>query len=168
MRLLIDRLPSPIGKNFIVWDEHEQVRALDFEDYETRMRTLLQRHYGHVDIIPGQAPKNISDNIHAFFSGDLQAIDAITVATGGTQFQRDAWSALRKIPAGTTRSYGQQAEAIGNPKASRAVGAANGANPVVIIVPCHRVIGSTGKLTGFGGGLERKQWLLAHERRYAS
>ncbi len=167
MRLLIDRLPSPVGQNFIVWDEQENVRALDFEEYETRMQILLHRHYGRVDLIPGRTPKNISDKIDAYFDGNLLSINTIPVETGGTRFQRDAWLALRNIPAGTTRSYGQQAATIGSPKAARAVGAANGANPVVIIVPCHRVIGSTGKLTGFGGGLKRKQWLLAHETRYA-
>ncbi len=168
MRLLIDQLPSPIGKNFIVWDELEQIYALDFEDHEERMKTLLQRHYGRMDTIPGQAPESIAGKINAFFSGDLKSIETIAVATGGTRFQQNAWAALRKIPAGATWSYGQQAASIGKPKASRAVGAANGANPVVIIVPCHRVIGGTGKLTGYGGGLERKQWLLSHERRFTN
>ncbi|MEQ1888756.1 MAG: methylated-DNA--[protein]-cysteine S-methyltransferase, partial [Alphaproteobacteria bacterium] len=166
MRLLIDRLPSPIGNNFIIWDEAEHVRALDFEEYETRMHDLLQRHYRRYELIKARLPKIISEKLEAYFDGDICAIDRIPAANGGTPFQRDAWSALRAIPAGATRTYGQQAATIGKPKASRAVGAANGANPVVIIVPCHRVIGSTGKLTGFGGGLARKQWLLDHEKRY--
>ena len=168
MRLLIDRLPSPIGNNFIIWDEAEHVRALDFEEYETRMHDLLHRHYRRYELINARLPKSISEKMEAYFDGDIPAIDRIAAASGGTPFQRDAWAALRAIPAGATRTYGQQAATIGKPKASRAVGAANGANPVVIIVPCHRVIGSTGKLTGFGGGLARKQWLLDHEKRYSA
>ncbi len=164
MRLLIDRLPSPIGKNFVVWDEREVVRAVDFEDYESRMLKLLQKHYGRVDLVSGRLPKNISGKLEAYFAGDLLALDTIPVETRGTRFQQEAWSALRAIPAGATRSYGQQAAMIGNPKACRAVGGANRVNPIPIIVPCHRVIANSGKLTGFGGGLERKHWLLAHER----
>src|SRR5690606_5527006 len=97
------------------------------------------------------------------FEGDISALDALPVVTGGTEFQRRVWAALRQIPAATTISYGQLAARIGAPAASRAVGLANGANPVPIVVPCHRVIGANGKLTGFGGGLPRKQWLLSHE-----
>ncbi len=84
-------------------------------------------------------------------------------AAGGTDFQRRVWAALREIPSGTTRTYGDIAAELGEPGAARAVGLANGANPVAIVVPCHRVIGSAGALTGFGGGLERKRWLLEHE-----
>ncbi len=167
MRLLIDRLPSPVGKNFIVWDEDAQVRALDFEDCEDRLHQLLKRHYGQADLTPGRAPEIISGKIEAYFHGDINAIDTIPTATNGTPFQRAAWFALRKIPAGVTRSYGQQAEMMGRqPNASRAIGGANGANPVAIIVPCHRVIGSTGALTGYGGGVDRKRWLLDHEARH--
>ncbi len=168
MRLMIDRLASPVGRNFIVWDEREHVRAMDFEEFEARMHMLLKNHYSSFELIQARLPQNLSYKIEAYFNGDLRSIESIPVATGGTCFQQQAWSALRAIPAGTTLSYAQQAAAIGKPKASRAVGGANGANPVVIIVPCHRVIGSTGKLTGFGGGLARKQWLLAHERRHAN
>lgn len=167
MRLMMDRLPSPIGLNFIVWDEQARVRALDFEEYESRMLALLQKHYRSVELSRAEAPRHVSDKINSYFNGDLRAIDTIEVKTGGTPFQRDAWSALRTIPPGETASYGQQAARIGRPKAVRAVGAANGANPVPLILPCHRVIGGTGKLTGYGGGLARKQWLLAHEKRFA-
>ena len=99
----------------------------------------------------------------AYFDGDLRGLDGLTVKTGGTAFQRAVWAALRAIPAGETRSYGQLAAAVGAPKAVRAAGLANGQNPVAVIVPCHRVIGANGTLTGYAGGLERKQWLLAHE-----
>jgi methylated-DNA-[protein]-cysteine S-methyltransferase len=98
-----------------------------------------------------------------YFAGKLTAF-TVPVAPRGTVFQRKAWAALQKIPYGVTRTYGQQATAIGSPKAFRAVGLANGKNPVAIIIPCHRVIGASGSLTGFGGGIERKQYLLDLEQ----
>ena len=101
--------------------------------------------------------------LEKYFAGDLDALAGIIVDTGGTPFQQRVWSELRKIPVGRTASYGDIARAIGAPTAVRAVGAANGANPVGIVVPCHRVIGTNGNLTGYGGGIERKRWLLRHE-----
>ena len=101
--------------------------------------------------------------LRRYFAGALDALDTVAVELNGTPFQKQVWQALRRIPTGTTISYAQLAHRIGNPSAIRAVGTANGANPVAVIVPCHRVIGSDGSLTGYGGGLERKQWLLAHE-----
>ena len=101
--------------------------------------------------------------LDAYFAGDLGAIDNISVATGGTPFQRTVWAALHRIPAGMTTSYGALAVTIGRPSAMRAVGLAVGSNPVAVIVPCHRVIGADHSLTGYGGGLARKRWLLAHE-----
>ncbi len=97
-----------------------------------------------------------------YFAGARRAFE-LPLAPPGTAFQRLAWDALLAIPYGQTRSYGEQARAIGRPHASRAVGAANGANPIAIIIPCHRVIGASGQLTGYGGGLPTKRWLLAHE-----
>ena len=99
----------------------------------------------------------------AYFQGDLQAIDALAVRARGTPFQESVWAALRMIPVGSTISYGELARRIGRPSAVRAVAAANGANPVAIVVPCHRVIASTGKLHGYAGGLQRKAWLLQFE-----
>jgi O-6-methylguanine DNA methyltransferase len=99
----------------------------------------------------------------AYFAGTVTALDGLPVARIGSEFQRRVWAALRQIPAGETRSYGQLAAAIGQPTASRAIGLANGANPIGIVVPCHRVIGSGGALTGYAGGVERKAWLLRHE-----
>jgi methylated-DNA-[protein]-cysteine S-methyltransferase len=113
------------------------------------------------------APAVVTDALAAYFDGALRALDTVSTITGGTDFQRAVWAALRDIPPGETESYGRLAARIGHPAASRAVGAANGANPVAIIVPCHRVIGASGSLTGFGGGLPRKAWLLEHERRHA-
>lgn len=102
-------------------------------------------------------------SLKAYFAGELAAIEGIRVATGGTDFQRSVWMALRKIPLGETISYGALASRLKCPRSARAVGLANGANPVGIVVPCHRVIGADGSLTGYGGGLQRKRWLLEHE-----
>ena len=159
----LDRIESPVGTVLLVTDAAGAVRALEFADYEPRMMRLLVRHYGQVKLTPGAAPEPVRGAILAYFNGDARALEALPVATGGTPFQREVWAALRAIPAGETRSYGQVATAIGRPRAVRAVGLANGANPVGIIVPCHRVVGANGTLTGYAGGLERKRWLLAHE-----
>jgi len=104
--------------------------------------------------------------LHSYFEGDIDAISCCRTATNGTDFQRSVWQALRQIPPGHTVSYGALAVRIGRPTAMRAVGLANGANPIAIVVPCHRVIGADASLTGYGGGLDRKRWLLAHEGRY--
>jgi methylated-DNA-[protein]-cysteine S-methyltransferase len=159
----LDRIATPVGTVLLVTDGEGAVRALDFDDYEPRMLRLLARHYGPVVLSPGASPAPVRAAIAAYFAGDRQALDGIVVRTGGTEFQRQVWAALRTIPAGETRSYGQLAAAIDRPKAVRAVGLANGSNPVGIIVPCHRVIGANGSLTGYAGGLARKTWLLAHE-----
>ena len=163
MQLTLDRIASPVGEVLVVTDAEGAVRALDFHDYEARLRLLLRRHYGEVVLTEGSAPEVVRQAVEAWFGGDLNAFDAIAVRTGGTEFQRAVWKALRDIPSGETRTYGQLAAAIGAPKAVRAVGLANGANPVGVIVPCHRVIGANGTLTGYAGGLERKRWLLTHE-----
>lgn len=160
-----DRIASPVGAILVVWDDDGALRALDFEDYEARMQRLLRRHYGDYRLLPAEAPAAITDALAAFFAGDLAALAALPVRTNGTAFQRRVWTALRTIPPGRTSSYGALATAIGAPTASRAVGLANGANPIAIVVPCHRVIGANGALTGYGGGLDRKRWLLEHERR---
>lgn len=161
--LLLDRLASPIGTTLLVTNESGVLRALDFEDYEPRMRRLLRLHYGTATPVSGRAPDAVRDALGAYFAGDLSAIDSIVVATAGTAFQRQVWAALRRIPAGRTLSYGALATQIDRPKAVRAVGLANGANPIGIVVPCHRVIGADASLTGYGGGIVRKRWLLEHE-----
>lgn len=163
MNLQLDRFVSPIGELRIIFDGDGRLRALDFEDFADRNLDLMRRQYGDVPTTDGKAPDSIREPLEAYFKGDLGALERIDVATSGTVFQEAAWAALRAIPAGATRSYSQQAEAIGRPNAVRAVGLANGANPVAIVNPCHRVIGSNGELTGYGGGLDRKRWLLAHE-----
>jgi methylated-DNA-[protein]-cysteine S-methyltransferase len=164
----VDRIPSPVGMIALVWDEDHALRALDFDDYEERMQRLLRRHYGACTLTPAAAPSALRAALTAFFEGDCDAITRIAVRTNGTAFQRRVWEALRGIPAGRTTTYGELAARIGAPTASRAVGLANGSNPIAIVVPCHRVIGANGALTGYGGGLARKRWLLEHERAVAS
>jgi O-6-methylguanine DNA methyltransferase len=162
MQLQLDRFATPIGDLLLVFDD-DALRALDFADFEDRMHRLLRLHYGAVTLTEAPAPASITAPLTAYFAGDLTALDKVAVATGGTDFQRQVWAALRNIPAGTTASYGELAVAVGRPKASRAVGMANGSNPIGIVVPCHRVIGANGTLTGYAGGVERKRWLLRHE-----
>jgi len=158
----LDTLATPIGR-MLVASDGEAVRALDWADYEPRMRRLLRLHYGAVDLVPGALPEGVRGALCAYFAGDLGAIEGIPVRTGGTVFQRSVWAGLRAVPVGHAWSYGDLAAFVGRPRAVRAVGAANGANPVGVIVPCHRVIGADRSLTGYGGGLERKRWLLRHE-----
>jgi O-6-methylguanine DNA methyltransferase len=167
--LWTDRVPSPLGTMLVVWDAEARLRALDFADFEQRMVGLLRRHYGAPGdrLRPERVPRALARPIEAFFAGEVDAVGAIPVATGGSDFQRSVWAALRAIPTGTTTTYGRLASSLGRPSASRAVGAANGANPIAIVVPCHRVVGADRSLTGYAGGLERKRWLLAHERRHA-
>jgi O-6-methylguanine DNA methyltransferase len=167
LELRLGRLSSPIGTLLIVTDDEGALRALDFDDYEPRMHRLLRLHAGTHSLNDGPVPTDVVRALTKYFAGDLDAIDMIRVASGGTAFQRDMWLTLRGIPAGTTSTYGVVAAQLGRPRASRAVGAANGANPIAIVVPCHRVIGANGELTGYGGGIERKRWLLDHERRSA-
>jgi len=170
VRLLIDRVGTPIGELVIVADEAGRLRAAGFGDGDARMQARLCAYAQGRGAAPTSAsnPCGLSHAILAYFEGELDAIDGLPVATGGTAFQRDVWQALRKIPCGETWSYGALARRIGRPAAVRAVGLANGSNPVAVVVPCHRVIGSDGSLTGYGGGLERKRWLLAHEQAGAS
>lgn len=167
MRLLREVRASPIGPLQLISNVEGMLLTLDFSDYEPRMLRLLQLHHGPSELVDGAAPAPIVQGIEAYFAGDIAAVEAIPVATGGTAFQRAVWAALRGIPAGSTVGYGQLAALLGRPGASRAVGLANGANPVAIVVPCHRVIGANGTLTGYGGGLHRKRWLLDHERRHS-
>ncbi len=161
--LQYDKIDSPIGIVLIVVDAG-QLCALDYEDYEQRMLTLLERRYGPVHLEPATDPCGFSSLIRAYFAGDYSALDDIPVNTGGTAFQQQVWSALRSIPVGATLTYGALAAKLGKPTAYRAVGATNALNPVAIVLPCHRVVGADATLTGYAGGLERKHWLLEHER----
>lgn len=162
---LLFRMDTPLGQALLVTDEQGRLRALDWHDYETRMRRLLARQYRAS--LPELHETRQAPDAHAallrYFGGALHALDNLPVALGGTDFQRLVWLSLRAIPAGQTLSYGALARRIGRPAAVRAVGLANGANPISLALPCHRVIGSNASLTGYGGGLHRKQWLLQHE-----
>ena len=162
-RLTIARYPSPVGLLLIATDEHQVLRALVFGDEMEALTARLRRDYGAVGIEPGSLPEATHAALSAYFAGDHAALVGIPTATAGTPFQRAVWDALSRIPSGQTVSYLDVATRIGKPKAVRAVGMANGANPIALVVPCHRVIGANGTLTGFGGGIERKRWLLAHE-----
>jgi methylated-DNA-[protein]-cysteine S-methyltransferase len=155
-------IATPIGKIQIVIADGK-LCALDFEDYEARMQKLLARYQGEYRLVKSTGRTDIAKRIDAYFAGELTTLDAIEVETGGTEFQQKCWQALRDIAPGTTASYAEQAKRIGKPKAMRAVGMTNGRNPVAIVLPCHRVIGADGTLTGYGGGLWRKEWLLKHE-----
>jgi methylated-DNA-[protein]-cysteine S-methyltransferase len=159
----LDRLPTPIGIALLVTDADGALRALDWEDYEPRLRQLLRLQYGTPVLQQARAPDDIRSALSRYFKGELGSLAAIKWRVAGTAFQRKVWTALRTIPAGTTLSYGALAAQLGMPKAVRAVGHANGSNPISVVVPCHRMVGADGSLTGYGGGLERKRWLLQHE-----
>lgn len=167
MHLRLERWASPLAPLLLVTDDAGALRALDFEGHEARMHRLLGNHYRDYTLDDGNAPRSVTQALSAYFAGDVKALAEVQTATAGTPFQRDVWKALREIPVGMTTSYGQLAAQLGRAGASRAVGAANGANPIAIVVPCHRVIGANGTLTGFASGLPRKEWLLEHERRFA-
>jgi methylated-DNA-[protein]-cysteine S-methyltransferase len=161
-----EHVATPTGDMCLVTDQTQRLRALDWDDCASRMHALIRRRYGAGAVTLRSAPhsSDAAQALRAYFNGDLDAIAALQVETNGTPFQCTVWAALRRIPAGHTMSYRALAAAIGRPNAVRAVGLANGANPVSIIVPCHRLIGANAALTGYGGGLHRKRWLLAHER----
>ncbi len=161
----IDHLATPIGELIVVADGDGALRTIDWTDHEKRMTLLLDRYYGkgRYILMPKRDPGGLTSAMRRYFKGEIGVLQDLAVATSGTDFQTSVWKALRRIKDGTTISYAELANRIGKPKAVRAAGLANGQNPISIVVPCHRVIGSNGSLTGYGGGLHRKQWLLAHE-----
>jgi len=158
------RVASPLGELTLVLDGEGRLCILGWTDREDRWRRDLKlRHGADLPIEPAQGRSRAADALDAYFAGDFKALDTVPVNPGGTPFQRAVWSALREIPAGSRLTYAQLAARLGRPAAMRAVGAANGANPISLVIPCHRLVGAEGALTGYGGGLERKAWLLAHE-----
>jgi methylated-DNA-[protein]-cysteine S-methyltransferase len=166
MKLFLSPLDSPLGAMLLVTDAQQAVRALDFADHKARLHRGLREHYGEVELIETAAPAEIADALARYFDGELKALNVLRTATAGSELQRRVWAALRRIPAGTTTTYGKLAQALGlaDPRAAIDIGAANGANPIAIIVPCHRVIASNGDLKGYAWGLHRKRWLLEHEK----
>jgi methylated-DNA-[protein]-cysteine S-methyltransferase len=153
---------SPIGE-LTVAARGSKVCLVHFGAVNTYVRTALARWYPDGRVEPGPDPGGVLNVLARYFGGDLASLDEVDVELHGTSFQQRVWLALRTITAGTTASYAELAGRVGAPSAVRAVGAANGANPVALVLPCHRIIGSNGSLTGYGGGLDRKRWLLDHE-----
>ncbi|WP_135080994.1 methylated-DNA--[protein]-cysteine S-methyltransferase [Terasakiella sp. SH-1] len=165
IQLYSETFPSPCGELSIVFNEQETLLHLDFPDQGTRQEKLLTKRFGRFEMSKGESHL-IKTQILAYLTGDLTALDEIPCQTEGTDFQKQVWHALKAIPCGQTWSYKQLAQHINNPKAIRAVARANALNPISLIYPCHRVIGSNGTLTGYAGGLKRKEWLLRHEGAY--
>lgn len=155
-------IDTPIGPLHVVARNGVLV-LIDLRAEAAAARAQVLRRFPGEEFVPTDDPGGCVNALRRYFSGELTALDEIAVDPGGTPFQASVWRALRSIPAGTTTSYGDLARRIGAAHAVRAVGAANGANPIPIVIPCHRVIGANGKLVGYGGGLERKAWLLRHE-----
>ena len=173
MQLYRTILPTPLG-DMLALSSDEGLCALEFttvkgrargEERLSRLNARLQRWFPPHEIVDRETPTIARTRrwLAAYFDGTAAEIGDLPFDMRGAPFEKRVWIALRQIPPGHTTSYGAIAQALDAAGASRAVGAANGANPIAIIVPCHRVIGSTGSLTGYGGGLERKRWLLAHE-----
>jgi methylated-DNA-[protein]-cysteine S-methyltransferase len=156
-------IDSPVGL-LTVAAHGSKVCLVHFGEASGAVLRSLERWYPGVQIVQGNDPAGAVKVLSRYFDGDLTSLDEVDVALHGTPFQQRVWTTLRTVTAGTTASYAKLAGRVGAPSAVRAVGAANGANPVAIILPCHRIIGSNGSLTGYGGGLDRKRWLLQHER----
>lgn len=165
LTLLEDKIATPLGPLWILCDEQFRLRAVEWEEHSMRMEQLLNVHYRREGYqrVSASNPGGLSQTLRDYFAGDLGVIETLPTETGGTPFQREVWKTLRTIPCGQIMHYGQLAGALGRAGAARAVGAANGSNPISIVVPCHRVIGSNGTLTGYAGGVQRKEWLLRHE-----
>ncbi len=162
MSLEIVEITSPVG-NLVLAFRQNVLAGVGFEDRWREVREHLNRRFAEPRFLKGNGNREVVEKLRAYMKGNLETLSDIPVDPGGTPFQADVWKQLRKIPTGSTVSYGELARAIGRPRAVRAVGGANGANPISIVIPCHRVIAANGDLWGYGGGLDRKRWLLAHE-----
>lgn len=162
MTITVSEYRSPLGDARLAVRDG-RLCAMAFRDGWPRLERVLARRFPASEQVQDDAGE-IRRRLDAYFGGELTALDALAVDPGGTPFQQAVWAALRRIPVGETTTYGALARAIGAPSAVRAVGAANGANPIWLVVPCHRAIGADGRLVGYAGGLDRKRWLLTHER----
>jgi methylated-DNA-[protein]-cysteine S-methyltransferase len=157
-----DRITTPIGDMILV-ARASVLLLLEFDDAKDRVAREMRGRFGDVVLQQTGNPFGFADIMRDYFAGNITAIDDLLTDGGGTAFEKQVWAELRNIPCGITKSYGEIARAIGDINLSRAVGTANGRNPIAIVVPCHRVIGADGSMTGYGGGLHRKEWLLRHE-----
>jgi len=162
MTLLKAAIVSPIGRLTMI-SKDDVLVSVTFEGEEASAERWLTRRFGELRSKTHEDPAGACSALRDYFDGDLAALDRVEVDTGGTEFQRRIWEALRQIKVGTSISYSALAARVGRPLAVRAVGAANGSNPIPVIIPCHRVIAADGTLCGYGGGLDRKRWLLRHE-----
>ncbi len=162
MTITITELSSPLG-DLRLARCNDAVVGLAFTEGWERVEEFLVRRFGGAFRPRAGAAPDVAEALRRYFDGELDAVTRLPLDPGGTGFQQSVWRALRAVPAGRTTFYGAIARAIGAPKAARAVGAASGANPIWLAIPCHRAIGNDGHLTGYAGGLERKRWLLGHE-----
>ena len=160
--ILTDHIETPIGAMLLMVEDDVMI-GLEFDDQPERYMKDIRRRFPDHQLRETANPCGFSDHLRAYYGGDLQAIDGLPARGDGTPFQERVWAELRRIKVGTTISYGELATRLGDKNAMRAVGLANGRNPISVVVPCHRVIGSDGTLTGYGGGVPRKNWLLNHE-----
>jgi len=157
-----DKYSSPIGE-ILILANGGKLCYLDFADNDSRLQKLLKTRFGEYSIIPEHNVLNMQSRLDQYFAGKWEAFDGLELRTDGTEFQRTVWCGLKQIPVGKAISYHQLAKSIKIPKAIRAAASANAKNPISIIIPCHRVIGSDGSLRGYAGGVDRKSWLLRHE-----
>jgi O-6-methylguanine DNA methyltransferase len=162
MRVEYSHYESPLGRLTLVVSPRG-LCVLGFGEFWDPRRGSQERTVGPISGRQAMPPRDVELALHAYFAGELTALDALEVDPAGTPFQRKVWSALRRVPPGRTTSYAALAEQVGCRGGARAVGAANAANPVALVIPCHRVIRADGGLGGYGGGAERKEWLLRHE-----
>lgn len=167
--LCVGSIETPIGALIVAADSDGVIWAADFIDHEDRFIRLLERRFGRFtySLSPGSVAEEISSAMATYFTGDFEPMRRLRLQTGGTPFQQSVWQSLRDIPSGVPTNYASLATQLGRSNAARAVGHANASNPFNIIVPCHRLVGANGDLTGYAGGLERKRWLLDHEARHA-
>ena len=171
MQIFRSIISTPVGEMLTLASD-AGLCALEFigpDKRLTRLEARLQRHFPPHEIADRESPviARTRQWLDAYFAGESADLGDLPLEMHGAAFEKRVWQALTQIPPGATTSYGAIAKALGSAGASRAVGAANGANPIAIIVPCHRVIGASGSLTGYGGGLDRKTWLLNHEKRWS-
>jgi methylated-DNA-[protein]-cysteine S-methyltransferase len=170
LQLTLGTVKTPLGAFLVAADEQGILSAAEFADCEARLHRLLDRRLkpSGYQLAQGSTPSTIAALLDAYFDGDLDALRKVPLSSRGTGFQERVWAALREIEPGHPVTYAGLAQKLGRARsAARAIGHANATNPFSIIVPCHRLVGATGALTGYAGGLERKRWLLDHERKHA-